>query len=319
MPAAAATSCPPLTVADVVEHVAGVCFKTGPPGLVGVESEWLVVDASAPHLPVPLARLQAAVEPLAPLPGGCSITYEPGGQLELSSPPSLGPAGCISALQSDLTAIAPGLAAAGLSLYGLGLDPLRSPRRQLEAPRYAAMEAYFDARGPAGRRMMCSTAAIQVCVDVGADAADAARRWALAHALGPVLVAAFANSPFSGGRPSGWRSGRQAVWLALDPAERRRDSGADPARTWAAEVLAAPVMLWRRPTGPWLPDPGCTFGEWVGSGSVTRADLDYHLSTLFPPVRPRGWYELRYLDAQFPAHWPVAVAVVAALLDDPRA
>ncbi len=46
--------------------------------------------------------------------------------------------------------------------------------------------------------MMCATASLQVCLDIGADEKDATRRWRLAHALGPVLVAAFANSPWNG-------------------------------------------------------------------------------------------------------------------------
>src|SRR5690606_36539071 len=45
----------------------------------------------------------------------------------------------------------------------------------------------------------------------------------------------------------------------------------------------------------------------------------YHLSTLFPPVRPRGWLELRMIDAPPVPYWPVPVAVATALLDDPAA
>ena len=51
----------------------------------------------------------------------------------------------------------------------------------------------------------------------------------------------------------------------------------------------------------------------------TRDDLDYHLSTLFPPVRPQGHLELRVIDAQPADGWIVPAAVVAALLDDPVA
>jgi hypothetical protein len=46
------------------------------------------------------------------------------------------------------------------------------------------MREYF---GEFGLRMMCGTASLQVCLDIGADDKDAARRWQLAHALGPVL------------------------------------------------------------------------------------------------------------------------------------
>jgi glutamate--cysteine ligase len=45
----------------------------------------------------------------------------------------------------------------------------------------------------------------------------------------------------------------------------------------------------------------------------------YHLTTLFPPVRPRGWLEFRMIDALGDEWWPVAVAVAATLLDDAEA
>jgi glutamate--cysteine ligase len=40
------------------------------------------------------------------------------------------------------------------------------------------------------------------------------------------------------------------------------------------------------------------------------------MTTLFPPVRPRGWFEVRYLDAQPWRWWPVPMAVLSALLED---
>ena len=43
------------------------------------------------------------------------------------------------------------------------------------------------------------------------------------------------------------------------------------------------------------------------------------MSTLFPPVRPRGHLELRVIDAQPGDGWIVPTAVVSALLDDPVA
>ena len=47
----------------------------------------------------------------------------------------------------------------------------------------------------------------------------------------------------------------------------------------------------------------------------TEDDLAYHLTTLFPPVRPRGWFEVRYLDAQHPRWWPVPVVLLATAVD----
>src|SRR5207248_2341955 len=97
-----------------------------------------------------------------------------------------------------------------------GLDPLRPPERILDRSRYAAMEAFLDVEGFAGRTMMCSTAAVQVNLDNGSPA-TLAERWHLAHALGPVLVATFAHSPVPGGGGRGPRSARQQVWSVMDP------------------------------------------------------------------------------------------------------
>ncbi len=54
-------------------------------------------------------------------------------------------------------------------------------------------------------------------------------------------------------------------------------------------------------------------------GYPTVEDFAYHLTTLFPPVRPRGWFELRMIDALPSPWWRVAVAVTTALLDDEEA
>src|SRR5689334_20660319 len=72
------------SAADVHGYVRRICFKTGPPGLVGAELEWMVARAGDPTALVPLDELSALVDPTL-LPGGSSFTLEPGGQVELSS------------------------------------------------------------------------------------------------------------------------------------------------------------------------------------------------------------------------------------------
>jgi glutamate--cysteine ligase len=334
---------PPLTEEDAEEHAHGICFKTGPPGQVGVELEWLVRDGRDPALPVDHDRVTTALALLdAPgaLPGLGRLTVEPGGQIELSSAPAAGVGACVAAACGDLSVLRDAAQQAGLILAGQGLDPHRPPRRLLQMPRYLAMEEFFDRSGPWGRIMMCSTASVQVCVDAGEDGSGPASyrsRWRLLHALGPVLVAAFANSPLLGGRPSGWKSTRQAVWARLDPTRTRPPAAAeprmgnghpgaepgDPRAAWAAYALDAEVMCVRRSgSDGWTAPPGLTFRDWVrgaGERPPTADDLAYHLSTLFPPVRPQGHMELRVIDAQPGDGWIVPAAVVAALLDDPAA
>lgn len=312
-----------LTPDDVRHFVATRCFPDVPVGTVGVELEWFVVDDVDPLSSVPPPRTSRAVAAGDPLPGGGRVSFEPGGQVELSSPPAR-LTDCLAVTRADAVALAETLREDDLTLVALGTDPIRAACHWLRLPRYLAMRDYF---GPGlGPVMMCSTASLQLNLDVGTGAAKAAR-WRHAHAIGPVLVAAFATSPVLGGRLTGWRSTRQAVWAGLDADRTAAAVGAadDPIEAWSRYLLAARLMLVRTTGGGCAAvRDGSTFHDWIaGGGPLPRPpdldDLAYHATTVFPPVRPRGWLELRYLDA-LPQHlWPVAVAVTTALLDDPVA
>ncbi|MGV9213394.1 ergothioneine biosynthesis glutamate--cysteine ligase EgtA [Micromonospora sp. RB23] len=315
-------------------HLARICFKTGPPTYTGVELEWTVHDAADPARAVDPARLRAALgrhspvtldpaSPAEPLRHGGTVTLEPGGQLEISTPPGTSTGALIQATEADIAQVTGLLAAAGLTLGRSGIDPHRRPRPVLDTPRYRAMRRAFDRRGPAGRTMMYSTAGLQVCLDIG-EPDQVAPRWAAAHAVGPPLLAAFASASRHAGRRTGWASARMAAWLAIDPARTRPvwapDRAADdPTAAWTRYVLAAPLLCLRRPGQDWAPPPGVTFADWL-DGALARPpttdDLDYHVSTLFPPVRPRGYLELRYLDAQPGRDWRLPLAVLSALFAD---
>ncbi|MFE1456065.1 ergothioneine biosynthesis glutamate--cysteine ligase EgtA [Streptomyces sp. NPDC058735] len=316
-----------LSEAGVEALVHGICFKTGPPRRLGVEVEWLVHELRAPQLPVAPERLRAAYAALRTLPLRSALTVEPGGQLELSSPPAASLMECVRTVSADLDAVRAALREDGLVLVGIGQDPWHEPRRFLREPRYDAMETCLDRTGPAGRAMMCTSASVQVCLDAGHEEPGPlghVRRWWLAHHLGAVLVAAFANSPLAGHRPSGWLSTRQLTWTRIGAGRAGAPPlDAEPRDAWARHVLDAPVMCVRRDDAPWDVPEGLTFREWLRTGAPrppTREDLDYHVTTLFPPVRPRGHLELRMIDAQ-PGDdgWIVPLAVTAALFDDPEA
>ena len=310
------------------EYVAGICFKTGPPGLVGTELEWTVHHTDDPTRPLDPDLLARALHPHTPstldpdtdhlpLPSGDTITVEPGGQVEISTQPHPSLALLHAAVSADLDHLTALLAGAGLRLGEHATDAHRPPRRLLRTPRYDAMAEDFAAHGPHGHTMMCSTAALQVCLDAGPPDRVPAR-WAALHALGPVLLALFANSPRYAGERTGWASTRMRSWLGMDPARTGPvpNGGADPARDWARYAMSAPVLRVRRDGRSWRCPPGTSFADWIGGAfgdPPTRADLDYHLSTLFPPVRPRGYLEVRYLDQQPPDEWFAPVAVLAAL------
>lgn len=313
---------------DAHAHVAAQALASSPIGRVGLELEFHVVDLARPQRQVPWADLADLWSTLSTMPGGSQVTVEPGGQFELSTPSAADVGAAIAALRADRAVLAAAAAAAGLGLASVGADPAREVARLNPADRYAAMETHFDALGcgVAGRAMMSATAALQVNVDAG-PGTGWARRLRRLESLGPVLVALSACSPLLAGRASGWRSMRQQLWGDIDPSRcGPLSGGAEPAQAWAAYAIAAPVMLVRDPvSGAAVPVTArVPFSEWVaGVHSIGRrptfADLDYHLSTLFPPVRPRGFLEIRCLDAVPNRWWPALAALAVTLTDDERA
>lgn len=319
----------PLSSAEAAaHHIVETCLKDGPVGPVGLEIEAHCYDRTDPRRRPGWEELTAVIAAVPPLPGGSAVTVEPGGAVELSGPPGADAATAVAAMASDRAVLREAFARAGLGLVLLGADPLRPAERVNPGARYSAMETFFRASdtGAAGAAMMTATASVQVNLEAGPKPgwADRVR---LAHALGPTMIAIAANSPILGSDFTGWQSTRQLVWSRLDSARCGPVLGAagdDPASDWAGYALRAPVMLVHNPdpepVTQWAP-----FADWadgrvlLGGRRPTAADLDYHLTTLFPPVRPRGFLEVRYLDSVPDAVWPAVVHTLTTLLDDPAA
>jgi glutamate--cysteine ligase len=313
------------------QYITDSCLADGPLGRVGLELEAHCYDPVEPQRRPGWDEISDVLESLPAMPGGSVVTVEPGGAVELSGPPIDGAVPAIDAMTTDQAVLRAAFSAAGLGLVMLGADPLRPAKRINPGARYRAMERFFVASnsGVAGAAMMTSTASVQVNLDAGPPAGWAARV-RLAHALGPTMIAIAANSPLLGGKFSGWLSTRQRVWSQLDSARCGpilTASGDDPGTDWARYALKAPVMLVHiPPEGTALPVTHyMPFADWadgrelLGGRHPTAYDLEYHLTTLFPPVRPRQWLEIRYLDSVPNAIWPAVVFTLVALLDDPAA
>jgi glutamate--cysteine ligase len=313
------------SVDDALAHVVERALSPSSAHRVGLELEFHPVDLGRLERRITWAELETLRSRLPAMPGGSRVTVEPGGQLELSTPPASDVGSAVAALRRDQQVLAGAARTAGLGVVSIGADPARQVCRLNPASRYVSMERHFDAVGcgTAGRAMMSATAALQVNVDAGPRGSWASRMRRI-HSLGPVLVALSACSPLLAGQASGWRSMRQQVWGEIDQARCGPLRGGDqPAEAWASYALAAPVMLTRDPISL-AADPvtgRVSFADWVsGRSSLTHAptfsDLDYHLSTLFPPVRPRGFVEIRCLDAVPDRWWPALAALTVTLLDD---
>lgn len=289
---------------------------------IGAEIEWLTVPIGQPHMQADFDRVRRVLPGGSVLPASGTVTYEPGGQLEISTAPASSPEAICESIAVDWSFAQSALYEEDIQLVGVGYEPFRRPDRVVNSPRYDAMATYFDSGWPQGRLMMRSTAAIQVNVDLPADPAAG---WRLAHALGPFLAATFANSPLAAGRPSGWQSTRLGIWQAIDPSRTAPAlAGGDPAVDWAEYALDARVMFIKQNEERFEPVIApLRFGQWIEHGHQlgypTLNDFQTHLTTLFPPVRPKGWLEMRMIDALDDPWWRVPILILNALLHDESA
>jgi glutamate--cysteine ligase len=327
----------PLSVDAAYDQSRSAALADTGVGQVGLEIEMHPVNLRAAAASVTWQQVEDFTGALRGIGLRSAITVEPGGQVELSCPPAPDVVTAVRGLEAETADVGHALAECGFGIAYVGADPLRPSLRVNPRPRYRAMEQHFRATGraSAGAVMMNSTAALQVNLDAG-PAQHWGERVALAHRIGPTMLAIAANSQWLSGQPTGWKSARQRAWATLDaracgpvPGCTANGTGAhtvDPAEAWARYAMHAPVSFIRcdgdavQAVG--VPVP---FEQWargsirLGNRAPTAADLDTHLTTLFPPVRLRGYLELRYLDVNAPCWWPAIAAVVATLMDDPVA
>jgi glutamate--cysteine ligase len=288
-----------------------------------------VVDRLATAAPLIGSRQGGPVGPWEyPIVDGGRLTFEPGAQVEHSTAvyPSIRQAldgvrsvvGLLRTAFADRKAV---LAAAGLDIWH---EPDTVPQ-QLPFGRYTAQAAYYDSRGPWGGVMMRHTASLQLNLDLGPEGVWQ-QRWLLANLISPLISASFACSPSEDAVCT-----RALAWQQLDPSRSGFPQllvdgpGTDPRDEWATAAFAADVMLFRLGGGRWEPgSAGFSFERWLQEGHPdwgwpTIDDFDYHLTTLFFDVRPRGFLELRAGEA-VPDCWRAAQVVLAtALLYDDRA
>ncbi len=264
---------------------------------------------------------------------GCSLTVEPGGQVEIATACCDTPDAVLGQARAAAEVLAGSFERAGVALVSAGLDlwhGVADVPQQLREPRYPAMASYFASRGPAGATMMRHTCALQLTLDLGVAASDAHERWTVANLLAPVATATFASSPTRDGTV---RSARSMVWQHVDPTrtgfptDLLADRGTLPDHVTRA-ALEADVLLVRtgvdtagRVTAAAPGRPGWTFADWVRDGHDQYGwpdadDLRYHLTTLFHEVRARGPVEIRSVDA-LPHRWrSVPVVLYSGALFD---
>jgi glutamate--cysteine ligase len=244
------------------------------------------------------------------LPDGGIVSYEPGGQVELSAPPFHSASDLLHSLRSTVLPLRDEACDAGIELLSVGVDPVNALETiplQLPGTRYARLTRFLEWAGTGGVRMMRQTASCQVNLDWCGDAPG---RWRFLNALVPYLVAIFASSPVYRGMETGERSFRARIWRELDGGRTGIFNGGDDSvEEYLRFALAAPaILLPFDEREEWRP-----FAEWNEAGRVTMDDWHTHLTTLFPEVRPKGYVEVRSIDAVEPEWYAAPLAFLAGL------
>lgn len=242
---------------------------------------------------------------VALLKDGCSVTLEPGGQMELSGAPLARIRDTCSEFNTHVDLAKRVSKELGIAWLGLGADPFHDIPQIPVMPkeRYAIMRRYLPTRGRSALHMMHATATVQANLDY-CDEADMASKMRTALGTSPVVSAIFANSSLSEGKANGFISRRVEIWRHTDPDRCgilpfvfEADFGYEHYAEWALDVPMFFVVRGKE----YLPGKGTTFREFMEHGfaeqQATLADWDLHLTTVFPEVRLKKFIEVRGADA----------------------
>lgn len=240
--------------------------------------------------------------------GEQAITLEPGGQVELSGAP-------LPTLHDNCTQVRAHVAEAreigarmGIDFMAVGFHPqwTRADMPWMPKQRYGIMRAYMPKVGELGIDMMQRTATVQVNLDFSSEA-DMVKKFRVSLALQPIAGAMFANSPTVEGKPSGYLSYRNRIWLDTDAARTGNlpfvfDAGMGYER-YADYLLDVPMYFVKR-GDTYIDASGQSFRDFM-KGKLPALPGEFpviddwisHATCVFPDVRLKKWLEMRGADA----------------------
>src|SRR6478735_3046691 len=195
----------------------------------------------------------------------------------------------------------------GLGFLGIGMwpDKTRGELPIMPKGRYAIMLNYMPKVGTLGLDMMLRTCTIQVNLDYSSEP-DMVKKFRVGLALQPVATALFANSPFTEGKPNGYKSFRSHIWEDTDPDRTGMlpfvfEDGFGYER-YCDYALNVPMYFVYR-DGQYIEVAGESFRAFLDGklpqlpGEKPRlTDWTDHLSTAFPEVRLKSFLEMRGAD-----------------------
>lgn len=243
----------------------------------------------------------------APGIAGGTISLEPGGQFELSGAPLETVHQTCAETGTHLREVLRVGEPLRIGFLGTGFSPkwTLAETPLMPKPRYAIMMDYMPKVGSRGLDMMFRTTTIQVNLDFS-DEADMVQKLRVGLALQPIATALFASSPFTNGKPNGFKSMRSEVWRDTDPNRTgilpfAFEDGMGFER-YVDYALRVPMYFVYR-GGTYIDAAGACFGDFLDGNlkqlpgeKPTIDDWSDHLTTLFPEVRLKRFLEMRGAD-----------------------
>lgn len=213
----------------------------------------------------------------------------------------------------------------GISWLGIGYHPLSNNEAitDVQEARKLQMLQYFTelkekTKNDFGLAWYKKTAGIHVSVDYASEL-DFGRKLRALFRLSPILMAMFANSPFSKGENTRCASYRYFVTrnneiprFQIDKELYDSDFGYD---AWIDHVLNQPIIFLDRGE-EWI-HPNCSFRRFMEEGfeghEATMADFEMHMKSMWMDVRARNTIELRCIDSLPPHLVPAVPALIKGL------
>mgnify|MGYP001244069641 CR=1 FL=1 len=263
----------------------------------------------------------------------CSITLEPGGQIELSGAPLndlFETCKEVNNHQNELTDVCQDLA---IDFMGMGFIPKWKLENIPIMPkaRYRIMKEFMANVGTHGKDMMFRTSTIQANFDYSSET-DMIRKFRVSQSLQPIIIALYANSPFQEGKLTQFLSYRSFVWTKTDKSrcgilDFVYDDNFSFER-YVDYLLQVPMYFLVR-ENKYIDAERKTFSDFLDNKIVslknqrpTIDDWAVHLSTVFPEVRLKTYIELRGADGgpwsrvcALPAFW-TGILYDEEILDD---
>jgi glutamate--cysteine ligase len=260
---------------------------------------------------------------------GISYSLEPGGQLEIATPPR----GSLSETRDCLRRafeLVEEVTANRVRFLSHGTNPVTTAEFGLQVPkeRYRILSRYLGSE-TAGRGidMMRHATTVQPNIDVGPDHASWVEAVRLTNELSPIFKMLFPNSFFFRNRFVADGMERQRIWSNLDksrtgipPAILQSEDPACCYAQWATQAFVFLIDGLPESEQPVFGE--LRFCDWMTQGykgtKPGLADWERHLATLFPELRLRGFLELRMFDSQPYGQIIPLLAMVRGLLQSPR-